>query len=155
MIPKRVRWLLATVLAFGVIISGFAVLVGWMNRKRDDAPFQKFFSAKPLSAVVVEYGYDRTMLGDGSYAILFTIQQKELDGFLRAEGYGRVDAKSNPNIWRLELVNSITDRLLKSEFNVKSSFDCYERTTDQTRARVFFDQDRQWALFLGFGRYPR
>lgn len=147
--------------AVGVIGLLFLCVVAWKAsfggrlKQDEEASFGRFFKTRPVEARVLEYGHDRTTLGDGSYALVFSMPEDRLQTFLQEEGFRRVDAQSNPNIWRLDLVNSIANRLLRTNIAITGSFSCYEKETDETRARVFHDNGKTTVLFLGFGRYPR
>ena len=162
LIVVRILWVvLLTIIAIGSLIVLFGlrpILVEFnfpIGRIPEEEAFKRFFSTRPSSIEVLEYGGRRYTLGGGSYALVFRISEAELQRFLEKEGFKRLDIQNDLAGWSLESVITSITRLIKWQISIKPSFDWYEKKTEVTAARVFYDREKTLAVFLGEGRYPK
>jgi len=154
---SRARWWVLPVL----LLATFLVTAYYWSQRRDaelaatERLFDRFFSGKPFPAEVVEYGFDQTFLGDGSYVIVFRMSEEDLRRFLENQGFEATGIETEPGHWRLDLVNSIIGSVIKMKVQIDPVFECYAKKTDRTSGRVYYDKARSLAVFVGRGRYPR
>jgi hypothetical protein len=136
-----------------LLLMLFAINHAKMGQRDRELSFLNLFPATPATLRVLDYGYERTALGGGTYVFVFEVPEGEFGPFIKAEGYQAVGIESDPEQWRLDLCNSAIGRLTRSPFRVVPNCERYERRTAATAARIFYSRKDQTAVFVGFGRY--
>ena len=148
------RW--RTVYLFGVFLMALLVWTNGCSRAREkERAFEQFFSSVPPSVQFIEYRYDRSVFGDGSYVLVFKCPEAEIRTWLGQQGYTTIGIETDPNHWRLDLCNSIVHRLVKINVKIDQTFDCYSKETNRKRVRIFYDKSKNLAVLLGVGNFSK
>jgi hypothetical protein len=140
-----------------VPVIALCVIAVWTckppSAKERELGFSGFFSTKPPSVRVLQYGYGRSLSGGGSYVLVFEVSRNDLVEMMEQEGYKAVDINSDPGSWRLSLCNTIIAQLSRQKLEIDASFLCFAKINERSHARVFYDQQKGLAVFLGRGGY--
>lgn len=161
-VKRAIKWVLILILSALLlsVLSTGSFLLSWMGyfpmgaQKKKQA-FAKFFTVVPTSVEIITSGYDRDLSGHGSYVLIFRMPESELRELLEKQGFVPVGIETDPAHWRLDLCNSVSKRLVKTDIQINPSFDCFSKNNSTNSARVFYDKSQNVAILVAFGKYTK
>jgi hypothetical protein len=142
-----------TILGISVVVAAIGVW-GVVSRKQTSVVTEHFFPELPLpkSLVLVNYGTDRSVFGDSSSAIVFTLNESDFRSLAGSAGFSKIEVGDDPNHWRLGLCNEVLARLVDPKIKVASDFDCYSKVSPggRQRMRLYYDKKEHLAIGICF-----
>lgn len=146
---RRLRLILIwSSVAFCLVVS-ITWLVKTFHRSRADV-VGLFLprSSIPPSMRLIDHGSERSIFGDGTAVIVFTVKSAEFTALVDSCGYSAKAIDNDSALWRLKVYNDYIAYLTKQSIRLTPEFASFvkDSRTNRQQAWLYYDETRQMAI---------
>lgn len=97
---------------------------------------------------LIDHGSERSIFGDGTAVIVFTVKSAEFTALVDSCGYSAKAIDNDSTLWRLKVYNDYIAYLTKQNITLTPEFASFvkESRTDRLQAWLYYDEKRQMAI---------